>query len=76
MNVAELLRAKRGTGTKADMSRLLGVSRQTYGAWEFGLYVPGDEYAATLAEVLDLDLREVVWLLYLDRTQAARNRSE
>lgn len=68
VTVAELLRAKRGTGRKVDAYTRLGVSPTTYDSWESGVYVPGDTYAKALAEYLGLDLREMVWLLYLDRT--------
>lgn len=53
--------------TKAAMYRALGVSAVTYDTWEGGVYTPGDEYAEILADVLDLELREVVWMLYHDR---------
>lgn len=65
--VGELLKARRDGGAKAPIYRRLGVSPQTYDAWEANMYVPGDEYAETLADHLELELQEIVWRLYDSR---------
>jgi hypothetical protein len=70
-NVGEALRNHRETNTlsKAAMYRALSVSAGTYDTWEGGVYIPGDEYAERIAEVLDLELQEVVWMLYRSRIE-------
>lgn len=74
-SIAELLRAQRAGGPKAPIYRELGVSPQTYEAWESGMYVPGDEYAETLAGFLELDESRIVWLLYRDRVRRRKGVS-
>jgi DNA-binding XRE family transcriptional regulator len=69
--IGDLLTDKRAKGPKAGAARAIGVSRQIYDAWEHGLYVPGDEWAESLAAYLDRDLRELVWLLYQERAERA-----
>lgn len=72
--ISELLKEKRKEDNrpKAHIYRHLGVAANTYNTWEAGMYVPGDEFAESLADYLDLDLQEVVWLLYLDRMDRAK----
>jgi DNA-binding XRE family transcriptional regulator len=65
--IGRLLREKRGEGFKSEAANALGVSRQSYDTWETGHHIPGDEWAETLADYLDLELRDVVWFLYQDR---------
>jgi transcriptional regulator with XRE-family HTH domain len=68
-SVGEALRNHREDNrlSKAAMYRALGVSPGTYDTWEGGVYIPGDEYAERIAELLGFELREVVWMLYRDR---------
>ena len=70
--ISEVLRERRKeTGaSKRSIYRRLGVSSQTYDAWEIGLYVPSDDYAEILADYLGIELRDVVWMLYRSRTYA------
>jgi DNA-binding XRE family transcriptional regulator len=72
--IARRLREKRGDDFKTVAARTIGVSRQVYGAWEDGHFIPGDEWAEPLAAYLDEDIRDVVWLLYRDRLDAASPR--
>jgi transcriptional regulator with XRE-family HTH domain len=70
-DIAELLREARGTRTKAEIYRELGVGAGTYNTWEAGMYVPGDEFAEKLAELLERELGEIVWILYASRVRQA-----
>ena len=65
--IGRMLREKRGRGSIAEAVATIGVSRQAYNAWEYGLYVPGDEWAESLAAYLEYDLRDLVWQLYQER---------
>ena len=67
--IGTMLKRRRGSGSKSAASREVGVSRQIYDAWEHGLYVPGDEWAEPLSVYLNHDLRELVWLLYVERVE-------
>lgn len=63
-DLATLLKAARGEDSKRSVYTKLGVSPQTYEFWESGVYIPGDEHVGALAEHLQIDEREVVWMLY------------
>lgn len=69
--MAQLLRRARGDQSKRSTYKTLGVSAQTYELWEKGVYIPSDEYAQQLAEHLGMELKDVVWTLYRDRTRDA-----
>lgn len=71
-SISEVLKERREeTGaSKRSIYGRLGVSSQTYDAWEIGLYVPSDDHAEVLADYLGIELREIVWMLYRSRTQA------
>lgn len=71
-SVAQLLKRKRDKGPKADVYRRLGVAANTYNTWESGMYVPGDEYAEGLADYLEVELPDIVWMLYRDRIRQAK----
>lgn len=71
--IASLLRTQRGDRYKSEAARTIGVSRQIYDAWEAGLYVPGDDWAERLATYLEIELPELVWLLFQNRVGAAHN---
>lgn len=74
--IADLLRQKRAGGAKAPIYRRLHVSPQTYDAWEAGMYVPSPEHGTKLAEYLEMDEREVAWLLYVSSKVANSNRAK
>lgn len=67
--IAELLKKRRGDGYKSEAARTLGVSRQIYDTWETGHFIPGDEWAQSIATYLDRPLEEVVMRLYNDRAK-------
>lgn len=67
--IAELLQQRRGDGYQSDAAREIGCSRQIYGAWESGHFIPGDEWAEKLAAYLERDLEEIVLRLYNDRAK-------
>lgn len=70
--ISEALRRRRRElgASKRSIYTRLGVSSQTYDAWEIGMYVPSDDHAEVLADYLDLDLPTVVWMLYRSRIEA------
>jgi transcriptional regulator with XRE-family HTH domain len=71
-HISQVLRDKRKeTGdSKRSVYQRLGVSSGTYDMWEGGVYVPGDDYAELLADYLEIELPQVVWMLYRSRIQA------
>lgn len=71
-SIAELLKRKRDKAPKAEAYRRLGVAPNTYNTWESGMYVPGDEYAEGLADYLEVELPDIVWMLYRDRIRQAK----
>lgn len=67
--IGQLLKEKRDRGPKAPVYRKFGVVAGTYDMWEADGYIPGDEHAEALAEHLELDLADVVWMLYAARVR-------
>lgn len=65
--ISQLLKSKRGNGSKADAYRAIGVSPGTYNMWEAGGYIPEDAYTEKLAEYLGIDEREMAWMQYRER---------
>lgn len=64
--ISELLRRKRDGSPKAPIYRKLGVPANTYDTWEGGLYAPRKaKHIEAIADHLDLDPKEVVWIIYL-----------
>lgn len=72
--IGGLLTEKRedAEASQTQIAARLGVSRNAYRAWETGHNIPGDEYATALAEYLEIPIKEVVWMLYRERTKRGR----
>lgn len=73
--LGQLLQEKRGDRSKRSVYIQLGVSSQTYDAWESDLYTPGDEFAQRLAAYLEMDERDIVWMLYQARLKKGLNET-
>lgn len=64
MTIGEALRKRRDElGLSANKAHMrLGISRQSYDAWEGNLYTPKPEHWATIAEFLDVPRWEIAVL--------------
>ena len=58
-SIIKAARIQRGL-TLAEVGSALGVARQYVQAWEAGRRSPGPKYLTSLAEVLGLDVRDLL----------------
>lgn len=71
----ELLRSHYGNCSDYRIAQILGVSKQAVSRWSQGKGTIGDEPAAILADLLDLDGVEVLTNLYLERSSSRVTRN-
>jgi len=60
-NSIKVERAKKNI-TQADLAKLVKVSRQTINAIELGKYVPSTVLALRLAQIFEVEIREIFTL--------------
>lgn len=70
--IAEMLKDRRGDGTKAGAVRSLGTSRQMYDTWESGLYLPGEEFVPAIAQYLEMDEEALALQRYYEKLERAK----